>query len=64
MKKTRDNVLMKDTLLNGRKKEKRRKSLRCSQCGRFVLSGMLLSGLCEKCADQLLADVSKILRKN
>lgn len=64
MKKTRNNVLMKDMLLNGRKKEKQRKSLRCSRCGRIVLYGMLLSGLREKCADQLLSDVSKILRKN
>ena len=63
MIKTKSKVLMKDVLLSGRQKEKTRISLRCSQCGRFVFFGMMLNGLCEKCADRVLAEVSVLLQK-
>ena len=63
MIKAKDKVQMKDVLLNGREKEKKRISLRCSQCGRFVFFGMMLNGLCEKCADRLLAEVSELLQR-
>ena len=63
MKKIKRKVLMKDVLLNGRKKEKQRKSMRCSQCGRFIIFGLMLNGLCEKCADRLLSQVNELLQK-
>ena len=63
MKKTKHKVMMKDILLYGLKNEKRRRSLRCSRCGKIVFFGMMLNGMCEKCADRLLEEVSELLKK-
>ena len=63
MKKMRNQVLMKDKLISSREKEKRRRSLRCTRCGRIVIFGMM-NGLCEKCADRLLAEASEMLKKS
>lgn len=62
MKKIRNQVLMKDKLISSREKKKKRRSLRCTRCGRIVIFGMM-NGLCEKCADRLLSQVNELLQK-
>jgi formylmethanofuran dehydrogenase subunit E len=65
MKKIRNKVLMKDKLMiSSREKEKKRRSLRCSRCGRIMIFGTMMNGLCEKCADRLLAEASELLKKS
>ena len=65
MKKIRNKVLMKDKLMiSSREKEKKRRSLRCSRCGRIMIFGMMMNGLCEKCADRLLTEASELLKKS
>ena len=64
MKKIRNKVLMKDKLISSREREKKKRSLRCSRCGRFVLFGTMMNGMCEKCADRLLAEMSELLKKS
>ena len=65
MKKIRNKVLMKDKLMiSSREKEKKRISLRCSRCGRIMFFGTMMNGLCEKCADRLLAEASEMLKKS
>ncbi len=62
MKKIRNQVLMKDKLISSREKKKKRRSLRCTRCGRIVIFGMM-NGLCGKCADRLLSQVNELLQK-
>ena len=65
MKKIRNKVLMKDKLMiSSREKEKKRRSLRCSRCGRIMIFGTMMNGLCEKCADRLLTEASELLKKS
>ena len=63
MRRQRERIIMKDKLVNPDAGKRKKKTFRCSRCGRISFFTGDITQMCRKCENALWPEISAVLRE-